>query len=497
MKQSSLLTTGAFALAAASSLNAQYAPPPPPAPFQGFLNEWLRKDDPYMNKWDFGGSVRLRYEVRDNFGIAGVPGSVDFRKDGADVDNAYLLERIRVRAGYTDKWFSALVEGRSSLAQGDERFASTAPPPPYKGEGPEHDHIDLHQAFVTIGNHKEFPLSLKVGRQEFIYGEERILGAFGWNNIGRVFDGAKLRWQTEWFGADFIGSRVVIPEDNHFNMANDYDWFSGVYATTTKVPKHSLDVYFFSRNASTKAATAEPDPQAPQPSARDIYTLGVRLKSAPGQLGNWDYTLDLIGQLGNFRDTRAGAPMERLDHQAYAVVAQGGYTFKDTWGTPRVGLEYAHGSGDSDPTDDKHETFENLFPTNHKFYGYMDLFSLQNIHNIRAIVQLKPHPRLSLALEGHAFWLADTSDNLYTAAGTPRGGTAATPGTGYGVNPSHSSYVGSEVDFIAGYALTRFAQIEAGYAHFFRGDYIKDSLSAPTHGSTDANWFYVQLNVNF
>ena len=491
------LTAGAIMLAATQSLHAQYAPPPPPAPFQGFLNEALRKDDPYMNKWDFGGSFRLRYELRDNFAVAGEPGSLDFRKDGADVDNRYLLERLRVRAGYTDKWLGALVEGRSSLAQGDERFASTAPPPATKREGPEQDILDLHQAYVTLGNHKEFPLSLKVGRQELSYGEERIIGAFGWNNIGRVFDAAKVRWQNEWFGADAFVSRVVIPEDGRFNVANDYDWFSGFYATSTKIPKHSLDVYFLSRNASPQAATAEPHPQTPQPSARDIYTLGVRLKSNPGQLGSWDYTVDLIGQLGNFRDTRAGAPPERLDHEAYAVVLQGGYTFKDAWGTPRLGLEYAHGSGDSDPKDDKHETFENLFPTNHKFYGYADFFSLQNIHDLRAIAQLKPHPRVSLALEGHAFWLADTGDNLYTAAGTPRGGTGPTPGTGYGVNDDYGSYVGSEVDFIAGCALTRFAQLEAGYAHFFRGDYIKQSLSAPTHGSTDANWVYVQLNLNF
>jgi len=177
---------GAIVLAATNVLYAQYAPPPPPAPFQGFLNEALRKDDPYMNKWDFGGTFRLRYEVRDNFGIAGVPGSLDFRKDGADVDNRYLLERLRVRAGYTDKWFGTLVEGRSSLAQGDERFASTAPAPGTKREGPEQDILDLHQAYVTLGNHKEFPLSIKVGRQELSYGEERLVGAFAWNNIGRV-----------------------------------------------------------------------------------------------------------------------------------------------------------------------------------------------------------------------------------------------------------------------------------------------------------------------
>jgi hypothetical protein len=489
--------TAALVVAAVNQVYGQYTPPPAPAPFQGFVNEWLRQDDPYMNKWDFGGSVRLRYEVRDNFGIPGVPGSVDFREHGADVDNAYMLERIRVRIGYTDKWWSALAEGRSSLAQGDDRFASTGPVA-RNGEGPEQDSIDLHQAFVTLGNHKEFPLSLKVGRQELSYGEERLVGAFGWNNIGRVFDAAKLRWQNAWFGVDFFSSRVVIPEDGRFNVANDYDWFSGFYATSDQVPKHLLEVYFFARNASPKAAAAEPHPQFPQPSARDIYTFGARLKSKPGEIGNWDYLLDAAGQLGNFKDPRLPAGTPRLEHEAWMIVAQGGYTFNDTWSKPRLGVEYAFGSGDSDSTDDKHETFENLFPTNHKFYGYMDFISLQNIHDVRGIAQLKPHPRLSLAVEGHGFWLADTHDNFYNVGGAPRGGVGPTPlGDGYGVNSSYGSYVGSELDVIAGVALTRFAQLELGYGHFFVGDYIESSLSAPTHGSSDANYFYAQLTVNF
>jgi hypothetical protein len=497
------ISTSALVLTALNEVSAQYTPPPPPAPFQGFINEALRKNDPYMNQWDFGGSVRLRYEDKEGFGIAGVPGSMDFRDHNADVNNDYLLTRIRFRAGYTDKWWSALVEGRSSFATSDERFAyPNAPAVPgttaRDGQGPESDTIDLHQAYVTVGNHKEFPVSAKVGRQELSYGEERLVGAFAWNNIGRVFDAAKVRWQNAWFGVDFFASRVVIPEDDEFNVDNDYDWFSGFYATTMKVPKNILDVYFFSRNSSQKAIAAEPSPQFPQPSARDIYTLGFRLKSKPGELGNWDYSLESAGQSGNFRDRRLGATSERLDHEAFMVVAQGGYTFNDAWGKPRLGLEYAYGSGDSDPTDDKHETFENLFPTNHKFYGYMDFVSLQNIHDVRGIFQIKPHPRLSVAIEGHGFWLADTHDNFYNVGGAPRGGVAATPtGNGYGINSSYDSFVGTELDIIAGYAVTRYAQIEVGYGHFFAGDYIEQSLSNPAFGSTDANYVYVQANINF
>jgi hypothetical protein len=176
-------------------------------------------------------------------------------------------------------------------------------------------------------------------------------------------------------------------------------------------------------------------------------------------------------------------------------VAQGGYTFADIWGTPRIGLEYAYGSGDSNSTDGNHGTFDNLFPTNHKFYGYMDFVSLQNIQDLHASFTLKPTKSLSIALEGHGFWLASTSDNFYNVGGAPRGGVGPTPGNNYGVNPSYDAYVGAEVDLIVGWAFTRFAQVEAGYGHFFAGDYIASSLSAV--GSQDANFFYTQLNVSF
>ena len=59
MKNNNLLPlTSALVLALVNAVYGQYTPPPPPAPFPGFINEALRKDDPYMNVWDFGGAVR-------------------------------------------------------------------------------------------------------------------------------------------------------------------------------------------------------------------------------------------------------------------------------------------------------------------------------------------------------------------------------------------------------------------------------------------------------
>ncbi|MBI3881748.1 MAG: alginate export family protein [Verrucomicrobia bacterium] len=491
------LTAGALVLAATNAVYAvdgDYSPTTALRPSAGYLNDYLRQNDPYMAAWDFGVQARVRYEIKDNFAIAGTAGSVDFRDHGANVDNSFLLLRVKPHVGYTGKWFGFYVEGRHSSSDNDDRN------PNPESDGP----MDLHQAYVTLGNHKEFPLSLKVGRQELSYGDERVIGNFDWNNNGRTFDAAKLRWQNPWFAADLFVSHPVVPDDNNFNTPNDQDWFSGIYATTKKIPKQSTDIYFLARNTGVGAAVLKapsPTPAPYNPSARDIYTLGFRGKSNPGELGNWDYTYELMGQYGNFKDTRTGAPASRLEHRAYAGIFNVGYTWTQSAMTPRVGLEYCYASGDHNGADGKHGTFENLFPTNHKFYGFMDFVSLQNIHDVRLQTSFKPIARLTLALEGHAFWLASTHDNFYSVAGAPRGGAAITSnvgtGTGYGINPNYGSYVGSELDLIATYALSPQITVQAGYGHFFRGQYIKQSLSGAAFGSVDANWFYLQTNFSF
>ena len=500
MKQPLLtLASSALVLGSAVPTLAQYTPPPPTQPFPGFINDYLRKKDPYYANWDIGGAVRLRYELKE--GGLGLPPLNDFRDATAangKNDNDYFSTKVLARVGYTDKWWSAMVEGRSSLTYSDSRSATGAGPVPGPGGdgGPEQDGpVDLHQAYFTIGNHKEFPVSVKIGRQELSYGDERLVGAFAWNNIGRVFDAAKVRWQNAWFAAEAFTSRIVLPDDNSFNGWNEDNLFSGLHLTSKKIPKNTTELYFFARNEDVGVATANagtPPPfQVGAPAARDIYTLGARFKSNPGDFGNWDYTVEGAYQFGDWQQIANGVT---TDHRAYAFVANLGYTFADTAGTPRVALEYAFGSGDSNPNDGKHETFDNLYPTNHKFYGYMDFFSWQNLHDVRAIFTIKPHSRLSLALEGHLFWLADTADNLYNVGGVARGGGANA--NGFGRNANYGAFVGSEIDLVAGFAVNKVTALEAGYGHFFPGDYV-DSTWQNAGGSTGADWFYIQTVVRF
>ncbi len=468
-------------LAATTSVFAQTAQPPPAAPATpapkapasaGVINDWLRQQSAAWSPWDLGVQIRTRYEGFDNASAAsgtapsGVPFSrLDFQK-GVVNDNGYLWLRQKAHLGYTSAWFGAYVEGRNSSSISDNDSAN-----------PGQDRFDLHQAYLTLGNPQKFPLSLKVGRQEMIYGDERLIGAADWANIGRVFDNAKLRYENQDIWVDAFSGRVVVADDNKFNDSDHRDWFSGAYASSkTLIPVQETQLYFLSRNVSAGGATA----------ARDIYSVGARVKSLPGQLNGWDYASEVVGQFGSI--LQAGA---RRDQEALAASVGGGYTWTKAFATPRLGVEYNYSSGDSSSTDGKNQTLDNLFPTNHKPYGLMDLVGWRNIHNPHLSLSAKPDKKVNIALDYHLFWLADTHDFFYPQSGAGRNGN------GYSrANSTYDSFAGSEVDLDVTYAITPWAGLRTGYGHFFTGGYV-DASKQSFGGSKDADWIYVQLTLTF
>jgi hypothetical protein len=472
--------------------------PPPARPAQtkssmtasdvhpGLVNDWLRGESISFTNWDFGGQFRARYERHEYLG------QVDFSATGGHTFDDVMLLRTLVHAGYSPMpWLSFYAEGRDSRGFWDE-------PNP----NPDLDTMDLHQAYLRIGNPEIFPVSLKVGRQELTYGDERLIGQSDWTNVRRTFDAAKLRYEGEGFWVDAFVSHPVIVWNDHFNRSDREDWFSGVYASTTKfIPWQESEFYFLSRNTgngSPQFYGAPPDPQGATP--RDIYTVGMHFKSLPGKLRGWDYNVEVAGQFGRYKETITGATASvagrNLVQQAYAAVASVGYSWAEAPGKPRIGMEYLYSSGDSNPGDGKHETFDNLFPTNHRQFGMMDLFSWENDQILRFMGSIQPLGALTLTADYRLIWLADTHDSFYTNKGARRGGLASTDGTDYGINPNFSSYAGSEIDLLATYAIRHDISLQAGVSHFFVGDYVKSSL-ARIGGARDATFAYLQLTLNF
>ncbi len=497
-------TTVLILLLTALVARAQYVPPSPPVPVPGEIDDLLRARDPALKAWDFGLNERLRSDNKSAAGTTHAGSNYDFASAPPTTNtNDYWISRLMPRVGYTGADFSFVVEARSSYSFSDNRYNATAPG---KGLSENDGPLQLQLAYVTIGNPKTSPITAKIGRQELVYGDQRLVGSAFWLNIPRTFDAVKVRYQNSSVGVDLFAARVVYSRQGHFNESNPHDTLSGAYFDFPGASKTAVvEAYVFARNVARSVVTdnwslvAAPfNHTAPQ----DVYTLGLRTKSKPGALGPWDYGVEAMYQFGDHAAvypatplvTALAAPRQELD--AWAFVLQGGHTWKDGPLKPRLALIVSAASGNYATSGGHSGTFQNLLPSNHGLYGAMDLSSLQNLEDFRLSWSIKPSATTSVAIDAHRQYLQTPHDYWYNAAGVPRitPGAAAGSGRGYGLNPGYSRDLGEELDLVAGWAAVRGLLLEAGYGHFFRGDYIKQSFQAV--GSKDASYVYVQATLN-
>ena len=419
---------------------------------------------------------RLRWEIRDN--------NFDFRSGvNAVTDDGWLLQRFRI--GMMLKpvpWLKIYAQ-----AQDSREFFSGRPLIPGASGAEGDDSFDLRQAYVDISDYSKCPWGLKVGRQILSYGDERLVGAFDWNNFGRTFDAVKLTYKTKGFTLDAFTSSPVVITGKNYNQSDLFNGtensrglvFSGVYATFDELPFGALDLYsLFINEPRGNTSNVQGGVSTTGANARhsDFVTLGTRVKGDPKKLHGLEFQGEFAYQVGDVRG---------LSLNAFAANVGAGYNF-DLPMKPRIYAEYNFASGDGNSADGNVGTFQNLFPTNHKFYGIMDLFAWQNLHNAMLSFKVTPCKNVTAQVDYNAFWLADTNDTWYRANGI----TAVRPLNA--TSRAASDYVGSEVDFIVTWNACKYVQIQGGYSHFFAGDYLKG-----TGFHSDADFGYVQATITF
>lgn len=251
------------------------------------------------------------------------------------------------------------------------------------------------------------------------------------------------------------------------DSADHADDFYGLYASIKPLKDHALDTFLFIRHDRDNELRGEITSHRGQ---LKEYTLGSRFR---GKRGAWDYGLEGAFQFGS----RA-----HEDIEAWAWHNELGYTLADIPWSPRLGMEYNHGSGDDDSSDGEVSNFDNLFPTNHMHYGTIDFASLRNLDHVEVNLTTKPAKRLTLLAKYHWFF-RDTNKSAWFNAG--QGVIRAS-----GVNASKT--LGQELDLLAKWQISRHVESGIGYSHFHAGAFVKD-----TGVSDDANFFYWQTTVKF
>jgi hypothetical protein len=413
---------------------------------------------------------RVRWEYKqDNF---------DFNDSVRTInDDNWVLNRLRIGLAIKPApWLKIYAQ-----TQDAREWLSDRPDFPGVFGADGDDTFDLRQAYIEIADYTQCPWGLKIGRQVLEYGDERLIGPADWTNLSRTFDAVKLTYRQKDWSIDAFAGTVVVPTRGKFNQSDFLNGtetgreqiFSGIYFTTKALDFQTTELYalYLHENLSAPATLFTPA----HDTDTNFFTLGVRAKSTPGKLGPWDYELEAAYQVGDVKGK---------DLSAFAGHIAAGYNFNAAW-KPRLGLEYNYATGDNDPLDGDTETFQNLFPSNHKFYGFMDVFAWQNVHDLSLGLKFTPVKDVTVRTDFHAFWLASNDDVWYRANGS----TAVRPLTP--AARGASNYAGSELDVVVSWKARKELTFEMGYSHFFAGDYLGD-----TGTKDDADFAYVQATFS-
>ncbi|HXH24829.1 MAG TPA: alginate export family protein [Vicinamibacterales bacterium] len=361
--------------------------------------------------------------------------------DGAGFDAAredlYWLHRLRLNAALTTSphlAFHAQIQ--------DARVARKTVRPtgaPFRAP------FDLRLAYADIGS-AGGPITIRAGRQELAYGEQRLLGHAGWLNAARAFDGVKATIRTRAFTLDLFGVSLVRTLVDAFDRSGNGNRVAGAYLTAPSlIPRGVIEPYvFWRRDVDLRTESGSPGDLGQA-------TIGVRLAGTlPARL---DYSAEMAIQRGSLGsdDLRTWAGHWRLRRSMPGP------------GALRLTGEYNYAAGDSNPTDGVHGTFDPLYPTPHDKYGLADQIGWRNLHHARAGVEFTPARGLPVAVNHHSWWLAERHDGLYTAGGALLARVA--PGAA-------RRHVGQEIDVQATHALTPQLQLAAGYAHILAGGFL-------------------------
>ncbi|MCD6304546.1 MAG: alginate export family protein, partial [Planctomycetes bacterium] len=332
---------------------------------------------------------------------------------------------------------------------------------------PYFDQFDLRQAYVEWHEIGGSPLGFKIGRQAICYGDHRVFGPGNWGNTGRYWwDAAKAFIETDLAQVDFIYGRRVICESVRFDKRH-YDFHMlAVYAQIKKLP-FRLDTFYVLRYNGRGEAVGESGR-----GDRSTNSVGFYID---GTAGRWDYGGTAVGQFGKFG---------KDDICAFGGNARLGYTFDAPW-KPRLAAQFSYGSGDGDPRDGRHGTFDGVFGSVDTLYGLMILTPWMNIEDYQLTAGVQPAKGLKVWVDGHFFRLASDRDAWYWANGKPvRRDASGTLG----------QTIGAEIDLLAKWRINPHWQLFAGYCHFFPGTFV---LEMPNERNDPADWLFAQVTFSF
>lgn len=338
----------------------------------------------------------------------------------------------------------------------------------------------LHEAWTEIQltdtTVKNKMLSLKIGRQELVYDDQRLLGNLDWLQQGRRHDAALLKYETKSWMLHLSGAFNQNKENTSGTVYNSTP--AGNYPATTNGGTMYKSLEFFYAGRKFKKGIASFLFLADQFSRYhndSITSAKVFEKDIWGRTTTGLYFINSFNKLTTnasaYYQFGKNATGQKLSAELLSASLFYSISRKFTTG---VGVDYYSGGSNGTTS----HVFDPLYGTPHKFTGLMDYYYAANSFGKNGLVdyylksKYKASDKIILSLDLH---------QLNSAVSVPN---------------YSSKNLGQEIDLVGNYTLTRQIGFEAGYSHYF----VTSLLTSPpvknvTNTKSSADWAYVMINI--
>jgi hypothetical protein len=411
--------------------------------------------DIFAQQVEISAEIRPRYEYRHGYKTLFPDGEVPAN---------FISQRTRLNGFFSNETFKAYVSLQDVRVWGDVNQLNVN----------DVNGFSVHEAWGQV----RFCdiLSLKVGRQEISYDDQRIFGAVGWAQQARSHDAAILKFSFNEnnkldVGLAYNAMRESLYEVDYTKLnykTLQYVWYHGDYG------KHGLSVLFLNNGFAYDANSTD---SIYDEKVAYSQTIGARYTLKTGKVG---FDAAAYSQTGKNAKNR--------DLSAYYFSANVYFQASESFNIG-LGGEYLSGTstlnqGVSSETD---QSFTPLYGTNHKFNGWMDYFYVGNYIGKNGLIDIYFPMKLKVqkvtfALIPHYFMAAATVSTYDESIHDYK---------------DLSNGLGTEIDFSVTYAITKSVVITGGYSQMF-GTETLQSVDYPDNPSVEYykntnNWAWIML----
>jgi hypothetical protein len=413
------------------------------------------------NDWLFstGGEVRDRYSSLANAYLFN-------KKPQAGDNESFNLFRARV---YGDLDYLDIFRLYAEFTSADSSPQRVPRP------SSDVDKADILNLFVEV---KVLPLGdsavyVRGGRQELLFGSQRLISPSDWSNELRTFQGVRAMYHTPKIEEDVWWVQPVIINSGKFDSIDDQQVFLGNYFKYRFTKDISLDLYYLFLDNNNHTSAGRGGVLGPL----ECNTFGSRFVGQAGERGQYLFDFEGAYQFGDFSN--------QTDH-ADMYVAGLGYWFANLPAIPTFWVYYDHASGTPNPVSGtEHRTFNQLFPSGHNYFNSQDLFGRQNINDFHLEAGVFPLNWLRFTLGYHVLQLDQAKDALYNSSGS----VIRQDKTG-----KDTRDIGRSVNGTVQLHVDNHQLINVSYAHLFSGTFIEKTAVTPAAGrDVDSVWFTYQL----